>query len=252
LEALGVRGWLLTFARMLLLMPPEIPGAFHSLPIPALNGSMWTIRYEFRCYLLVGLLGVLGLLDRRALVLSITALVYAVAVYILFAGVPDVAPGLTHRLIYGVIGDPARIFPLAAIFMSGVCFRLYRDRIAFRPFALALSVIVCIAAALTSRLGELAIGLFGTYVLLWVATGLKSRVLRRINNSYDFSYGAYLYAWPIASVAILLAVWSGEILSPLVLTVLTVVLSTLAAAASWYSIERPALGLKLRRRPAAA
>jgi peptidoglycan/LPS O-acetylase OafA/YrhL len=252
LEALGVRGWLLTGARMLLLMPPELPGAFHALPVPALNGSMWTIRYEFRCYLLVGLLGVMGLLDRRALILAITAFFYVVAIAIHLAGMPAVAPGLAHQLLFGVIGDPERIFPLGAIFMSGVCFRLYRDRLAFRPLPLMLAALACMVVALTTGFGELAIGLFGTYVLLWLATGLKSRWLEQINNRYDFSYGVYLYAWPVASVAMVLALGRDSVLSPLALTIVTIALSTVAAVLSWYAIERPALALKPRRRLAAA
>ena len=248
LDAISIRGWLVSMGRMFLLFPPDVPHAFHDLPIAALNGSMWTIRYEFRCYLLVGLLGVLGLLDRRRLVLAITAAFYAAALYTMFAGAPAVSPGRMHQLIFGGIGDPARIFPLGAIFMSGMCFRLYRDRIAFRPFALALSVLVCVAAAWTSRLGELAIGLFGTYFLLWAATDLKSKFLQQVNNRYDFSYGAYLYAWPIASLAMLAAIRSGVTLSPLALTAVTIMLATLAAVVSWYVIERPMLALKPRRR----
>ena len=48
--------------RNITLSQPDIPDVFNGMPFPALNGAMWTIPYEFRCYLAV-LVG--GLLVRR-------------------------------------------------------------------------------------------------------------------------------------------------------------------------------------------
>ena len=67
LGAMSAHDWILTFGRLALLVPPVVPGAFHGLPIPALDGSMWTIRYEFRCYLLVAAIGTFGLLRKPKL-----------------------------------------------------------------------------------------------------------------------------------------------------------------------------------------
>lgn len=246
LGTLGLRDWLIGLGRTLLLMPPSVPNALHTLPIPALNGSMWTIRYEFRCYLLVALLGVIGLLDRRRIITALTVLVYGLAILVSLVGFPDIPPGRLHQFIFGGIGDPVQIFQLTAIFMSGVCARLYRDRFGLRPpFALLSAILLVGALFAASPIPELAVGTAGAYLLLWAAIGARSNFLQGINNSYDFSYGVYLYAWPIASLVILASQNYQFALPPLLLTAITAVLATLAACASWYGIEKPMLALKL-------
>lgn len=248
LGELSVRGWLAMFGKMAALIPPEIPNAFRSLPIPALDGSMWTIRYEFRCYLLVALLGVLGLLVHRRIVLAITAIAYGLTVATFLGGVPNISQGVLHKFVYGGFGDPVWVFQLGAIFLSGVCARLYRDRIRFDRRALVIAgFLLCVSFAFASPVPEISIGTLGTYLLLWAATRLRSDVLRSINNSYDFSYGVYLYAWPIASIIILVAQRGHLILHPAALAIVTAILSTMAGAISWYVVEQPALRLKLRR-----
>lgn len=46
--------------RMVLLSPPEIKGIFPDTPFPGINPAMWTIAYEFRCYVLVAVMGAMG------------------------------------------------------------------------------------------------------------------------------------------------------------------------------------------------
>jgi peptidoglycan/LPS O-acetylase OafA/YrhL len=52
-----------------------LPWIFSSNPFPGqLNGSLWTISYEFWCYIILGLLGIAGLTRRKWPILLIFAL----------------------------------------------------------------------------------------------------------------------------------------------------------------------------------
>src|SRR5262249_27596976 len=42
--------------------------------IPTVNGTLWTIRYEIDCYILIGLLGLTGLLSRSVVLAAFLAL----------------------------------------------------------------------------------------------------------------------------------------------------------------------------------
>ena len=52
-----------------------LPGVFEDNPFgPAVNGSLWTLFYEFLCYMGVLALGIVGLLRRDVLLLLVTGL----------------------------------------------------------------------------------------------------------------------------------------------------------------------------------
>jgi len=62
--------WMSTFFLRFPRTPPVYPGLANN----AVNGPLWTINYEFRCYLLVALFGVCGLLKRPYFWLAATVI----------------------------------------------------------------------------------------------------------------------------------------------------------------------------------
>ena len=110
-----------------LLSPPMTPPVFPDRPYAMVNGAMYTIAYEFRCYLLVALLGLCGLLRRSIFVMAITLLLLFSLLY--------AAPfERMHwpRHLEALIGLPIYVFRLTAVYLTGCCFFLFRERIAFR------------------------------------------------------------------------------------------------------------------------
>ena len=191
------------------------------------NGSTWTIPNEIFCYLLLTLLGVLGLLLRRAF----TAL--------LFAGVLIFAlshPHFSLRVRY--FGSLDALPWLFSAFLSGATFYLYRDKIprSSRGLMAALAIL-----ALTSRAGlRFTLPICGTYALFWLAFA-PAGVLRHFGKRGDFSYGIYLYAFPVQQ---LLIYYFGPRLSPWTLFPLAFLPTLALAWVSWNFVEKPFLRFK--------
>jgi peptidoglycan/LPS O-acetylase OafA/YrhL len=224
----------LTSKNMVLLTPPEMPGVFSGTPYPLLNGAMWTIAYEFRCYLLVLIFGALGLLSRRWLLslLTVSALVLTAAHSEMWGWFPP--------RIMPYLGNPEASVTFAGIFGCGALFYLCRGRIRYDWRLAVLAACGLIALMFVPRLAQAAVAILGGYLLFWAVFNLKSPTLARIGHKVDISYGTYLYAWPVQKVLI----WLNPAISPWLLFVGATAAASGFGYASWRLIEKPFLSLK--------
>jgi peptidoglycan/LPS O-acetylase OafA/YrhL len=191
-----------------------------------------TIAYEFRCYVLVAVLGVCGLLRRPSIWLALTVLLLYTSV----------SPGLQKLFFwhshYLVTGAPSDVYRLTSAFLVGGCFYLFRKYIPFRPlFALGAGLALGLAL-LEPWLFEQVLIVCGGYLLFYL-TSLDIRFPARAHGFPDISYGLYLYGWPIQ----MLWIWHFHG-SPWVAFAGTLVLSACFGWLSWHYIERPMLTLK--------
>jgi peptidoglycan/LPS O-acetylase OafA/YrhL len=221
-----------TLERIVLLHDVEMQGVFAGTPYPVLNGSMWTIAYEFRCYLLVLAMGLAGLLSKRIFVIASTA--GALAFTAMHAHLWRWVPWLN------ILDNPETNIRFAAIFGCGALFYLYRDRIRYdwRPAMLAVCGLVVLM--FSSYLAEAALATLGGYVLFWFAFNVKSPTLARVGRKVDISYGVYLYAWPVQK----LLIWSNPEISPWLVFIATMAIVSFVALGSWWLVEKPFLNLK--------
>ena len=221
----------------------NIASLFANNPHPhAVNGSLWTLAYEGICYLCLGLASFTGLLRRRWLTLSVFLMVYATRVFDAFMDTTlrEIAP-LTLQVI-PILSDPTGL-PLYLAFLSGmVC---YQYRSALRWNALSLIAAMALGWAITAR---------GHFDLAWPPTLAfvvihlaRSLPFQRWQALGDYSYGMYIYAFPIqqclASMGVQRHGW-------LAFTAASLLLSGCAGLVSWFALEKPAinLGRRLARR----
>ncbi len=200
-----------------------LPGVFDENPVPStINASIWTLKYEVACYLVLAAAGWLGLLTRYR-----------------FAWVFALSWMIVGAFLIVRFGHDAKAVDQAARFW--LCFSLgvgcfvYRDLIPLSIIgvvALGLGFWMSIGSGLERLISLVATG----YIVVWFAT-IPTGGLRRFTNKFDLSYGIYIFGWPITQSLLLLrpdmeVVW---------LVVFSLVLSAAVALPSWICIERPAL-----------
>jgi peptidoglycan/LPS O-acetylase OafA/YrhL len=213
---------------IVLLKVPEVPPTFVPDPLPIVNGSMWTIFFEFVCYMAVLLLGVLGVLRSRLGWLAITGAIFAMGAAQNWVGIFD----------EGNFYLP--IIRLSSFFFAGGCFFLYREKIALNPkTALACLVLLPLGIAHDGT-AELLLALTGGYLLFYIGFLQSPPALAWLRTCPDVSYGVYLYGWPVQK----LLVWYVPHLSPWTLFPIAVAASLGLGLVSWYAIEKPFLRMK--------
>lgn len=213
------------------LLPPEVPGAFQGLHYPMLNGSMWTIAYEFRCYLATLMLGLLGMFKpryRAFLLIGISALLL-----LNMAHTMDGAQMSGNRFI----GEPMHALRFGSVFGVGMLFYLFRDKVRLTKAGALVASGLLIPLFFNHYAAEAVFSICGGYLIFWFAFQAPVLRLSRIVNRADISYGLYLYAWPLQNSII----WSNQSLNPWSLCCLTLIGAGVLAYASWMLIEKPSL-----------
>jgi len=196
------------------------------------NGSLWTLIYEWRCYLLVGALAAFGVFRRAPIVaVAVTAALY---VLLMLQTLNPVNPSK----IVAWLDDPYSI-RYTAIFMFGTLAAIYAGKIPCDDRLGVLSLIAYLIGLCGG--GYFAIGYPAmVYLLLWLAWRLPA-VLRRVGSKNDYSYGVYLYGFLVQQV---FAHFGFHQYGFAAFTMLGMVVSFLMAAVSWHVLEKWALMLK--------
>jgi peptidoglycan/LPS O-acetylase OafA/YrhL len=200
-----------------------------------INGSLWSIPFEFWCYIGLAGLGLSGFLTRRFVCLAIIAVVMVLRVWLDLTGRK---PG--GGIVGQIIGWPYLWFVVLPCFLTGVAFYQWRSVIP-KSRMLLIGALVAFLAAANSPL-ELLHAKIHTNLLLPVTIGYATfyaaftgRWLGTITSVGDFSYGTYLYAFPIQQM--LFASLGTTLAFPL-LVALAMVLAPAAGVASWFLVER--------------
>jgi peptidoglycan/LPS O-acetylase OafA/YrhL len=222
LSYLAHLGMIKQIIRCALLDMPWLPNAFADLHYPLLNGSMWTIAYEFRCYLLIGILGLPILYFRKAVLIG-TAILLAMSL-IRF----DEQFSLPY---FGLLSENIR---LTAIFLCGSVFYVFRKEIVYRPSYAMIAAAVLTAAMFSQNTATLAVPTLGAYCLFWFAFSPTASWLNNVGHKNDISYGVYLYAWPIQNLSI--KYLPG--ITPWGVLAISAAVSCVLGWASWVLIER--------------
>lgn len=205
----------------------NLPGVFEMNPYsPAINGSLWTLNYEVLCYLgvvLAGFLGISAAPRRFALALVLFAIAY---------GLVEVAVSSTRI---------SNLMELGLPFAIGMSFWVWRAHIPLSP---ALAVALGLAAAVTHPTAVFVpVFTLALSYAVFVIGYARIPGIGAYNRFGDYSYGTYIYAFPVQQVCAASGVTSPELNIALALPP-----TILLAMLSWHFVEAPALRSKARPR----
>lgn len=224
------------FARYALNMLGEpqyfLPGVFAQNPFPDMvNGQLWTIPFELFCYISIGIIALFRA-HKYPIVAPLATLaatlVYLAARYVHWHSLPDI-----HRSLAGPLLIPC--------FLAGVSLYFYRERV---PASHGLGLIALAASAVLLALPGLP-QFLAPWPLAYATAYLGCLKLPRtwFSAGADYSYGIYLYGFPVQQMVVSFTMSRDSLLLNVVVSV---AICTAIAAVSWHFIEKPALGLKTK------
>jgi peptidoglycan/LPS O-acetylase OafA/YrhL len=210
-----------------------VPGVFeHNRFTFDVCAPLWTLPLEVRCYLIVTITGMLGLLStpRGALLAAaIGGAAFALRIHL---------PAQIGLRDFSVLPGGYSFWP-EPFFMLGMALYGWRERVDINGFAALGFVMVFLTFRDTAGAQPLFYLAF-VYGLLWFGT---TPWLRRFVPRHDYSYGIYLYGFMVQQCIASLAPHWSHVTAVLVAAPLIV----LCAALSWHGVEQPVLKWCRRR-----
>ncbi len=205
------------------------------------NGSLWTIYFEFLCYLMVAVFAVCGILKHRRILLVLSILAW------LSVSVIVCVPQFNGHFNVGENVDVMLAAQVVPAFLAGCLLYRFNDVVIDSGW-IALGCVALFVGSLFLPVGAFvpAFSLTSSviaapllaYPLLWLGAHLP---LQSVGKTNDYSYGIYLYAFPIEQLLVDfgvqhrgLAVYLGA----------TVLLTAIFAFGSWWGVERNAMKLR--------
>lgn len=213
----------------------ELPGMFLDNPYPrAVNGSLWTLSYEFTLYLIPALfIFIKGKMQylRAFLLCLFVVLIFTRDLWMPIAS--DIS--IPFLLLNG-----GHLVNLGTFFLGGILMALYRDKIPLSaPKALLVTgifLLICQSTRFGPHLAYIAI----PYMVLSVAYAKFSTA--RFFRYGDISYGMYIYAFLFQQILVQLFFSSSK--NPFLFFLCTLVFVIPVAYLSWRLVEKPALQWK--------
>lgn len=200
-----------------------LPGVFEDNPYPrAVNGSLWTLLFEFLCYIATYVAYKLKLLRKGYILIPIPLVIIGV---VLLFGIAS-----KFGISYKYLGNIVR--PCICYYVGMILFFYYEYWLNYKM--LAVSVVLTVIGLLLHS--KYIVFIFVIPILLLnIGWGIPVSVNPKVANLGKYSYGIYLVAFPIQQL--LVYIWND--VNPFVNTILTILLATFLGKLIYRYVELP-------------
>lgn len=216
-----------------------LPGVFFDAPFGAglpygsgyVNGSLWTLPYEVRLYLMLAIIGAAAFLWERGNKLILVRVMIITMGVIAFCGLLAGQSGQSPPLL----GENGWRF--MSMFFLGSTLQVIKSRIILSWHIFILSILFMVVIILL--FDDLAYVIYAAFLPYWVMclAYLPLYRIRPFGINGDYSYGLYIYHWPVMQSIV--DMWAG--ISWYMLTFVGASITFFLAYMSWHYVEKRAL-----------
>lgn len=203
-----------------------LPEVFTHNPKSAVNGSLWTLPIEFTMYLAVLVLGLCRLLKPRIM-----------AVIFLFTFVWYLHDKASGEVVFYML--KSTLAKNACFFAAGSLAYLWREKIIWDGRIGLLLIVMMVLTAHTPYVHYTY--MVGLPYLTLLLGFMPTKHLKNFGKYGDFSYGMYLYAFPVQQTYLHFV---GEAYGFWAFVVGSWLITLVCAVLSWHLVEKHALRLK--------
>jgi peptidoglycan/LPS O-acetylase OafA/YrhL len=220
------------FLGNLILFKPHffIQGIFSGLPSSAINGSLWTIEYEFFFYLFILLFFFIR--SHKQFLKIVLAVVIGI-----FLMVRLLLYNLTVQTHFFIPLEP--LFDLGIYFLMGSLLSCFDFDAINSKHTIAAVLLIALIAAIYFGVGHTVVYVTLPFLVIYLGKQTSSVATFVHASIGDPSYGIYLYAFPLQQFIIY---WFRP--STLMLFIVSTIGAFIFGYLSWIIIEKKALALK--------
>jgi peptidoglycan/LPS O-acetylase OafA/YrhL len=205
----------------------HLPGVFTNNTTDVVNSNLWTLPWEFQCYVVMSFMIITGILYYRK---AVALLFGAATIALIYASLVN-----GFQVVPAQVGGPTLVY----YFVAGALMFLWRDKIIFHEGLFFIAAGTCYILMMSSKMVFIYPALL-TYITVFI--GLFPFPRFSLLKSGDYSYGIYLYGFPVTQA---LVAGFPILHSNLAVAAPLAILATGAfAALSWHGVEKHCLKLK--------